>query len=394
MKLFKIFLSSFIFLVCVARSDNKLHAAILNAAIGDALGRVTEFVDTKPKIYDKFGPKGVQHLSQAMINHPITHMSVVPYTDDTVMSLIVFNTVAKGRHENHSLEQMLDTLAHQFADLFGKNKYIIDPLYDLRAHGLRNIKAGNELNILINHGEDQNSHWFYNRPEKDIITEAGCGSVMRAWPIGLIFADNLPMVIMLADAQSKITHRHPMARAACAAMAVGTACAYNNKSVDETVAAMIATAELFDSQELLYKKNAQKFFKTTALTADMIAEDQLLTSDMIRYAYDAARAQKVPNEILGINNKKLSNARSPKGYLLGWAADEAIAAAVYLFVRNADNPQHAIIEGVNTPGDSDSIASLAGALVGARTGIVFHDPDCFLLENKEQLDALGWSLQK
>jgi len=34
-----------------------------------------------------------------------------------------------------------------------------------------------------------------------------------------------------------------------------------------------------------------------------------------------------------------------------------------------DDAQKAIALGVNTPGDSDSIASLAGALVGARTGL-------------------------
>ena len=46
--------------------------------------------------------------------------------------------------------------------------------------------------------------------------------------------------------------------------------------------------------------------------------------------------------------------------LQGWAAHEAIAAAVYLFTRHADDPRAAILEGANTPGDSDSLATLAG----------------------------------
>jgi ADP-ribosylglycohydrolase len=55
--------------------------------------------------------------------------------------------------------------------------------------------------------------------------------------------------------------------------------------------------------------------------------------------------------------------------LRGWAAHEAIAAALYVFVRHPSEPRAAILEGANTPGDSDSIASIAGALVGARCGL-------------------------
>src|SRR5439155_17604489 len=57
------------------------------------------------------------------------------------------------------------------------------------------------------------------------------------------------------------------------------------------------------------------------------------------------------------------------GHSEAWAAHEAIAAAVYLFTRHPDDPRTAILEGANTPGDSDSIATLAGSLVGARAGL-------------------------
>lgn len=55
--------------------------------------------------------------------------------------------------------------------------------------------------------------------------------------------------------------------------------------------------------------------------------------------------------------------------LRGWAAHEAIAAATYVLARHPDDPRAAILEAANTPGDSDSIATLVGALVGARRGI-------------------------
>jgi ADP-ribosylglycohydrolase len=55
--------------------------------------------------------------------------------------------------------------------------------------------------------------------------------------------------------------------------------------------------------------------------------------------------------------------------LPGWAAHEAIAAAVYTFARHPDDPRAAMLEAANTPGDSDSLATLAGALTGCRAGL-------------------------
>jgi len=55
--------------------------------------------------------------------------------------------------------------------------------------------------------------------------------------------------------------------------------------------------------------------------------------------------------------------------LRSWAAHEAIAAGVYLLARHPEDTRTGIIEGANTPGDSDSIATIAGALLGARNGL-------------------------
>lgn len=54
---------------------------------------------------------------------------------------------------------------------------------------------------------------------------------------------------------------------------------------------------------------------------------------------------------------------------LGWAAHDAIAAATFVVLRHPDDPAAAILEGANSEGDSDSIATLAGALLGAKCGV-------------------------
>lgn len=61
--------------------------------------------------------------------------------------------------------------------------------------------------------------------------------------------------------------------------------------------------------------------------------------------------------------------------------------------RHPDDPRAAILEGANTPGDSDSIATLGGALVGARVGLAAIPTDWVRdIERSEVLLALAASV--
>lgn len=390
---------------------DRIAGAFLGGAIGDALGRVTEFTPSVNAIKEKFGSDGVTHFDDSMkIRIPGFLYPVIPYTDDTVMALLVAHCVLEMRRENSDVTGVMDKLAHSFANLFGATRYLIDPLFDLRAHGHTNQAASFRLQRYIGSGIPlKNPFWWYQDVEKSeahfieaISKEAGCGSVMRAWPIGIIFADDISLVKELADKQSCLTHRHPMARAASVALAVGISQALLQKSPDEVAHAMIEAAQEYEARELLYKKRSYKITLESTLSSSLIARDLLVTSDMLRYAFAMAKEGKTPEEVLGthnmVNNFSVSkNYRSKEGFLLGWAADEAVAAALYIFMRHHDDLQKALIEGVNTPGDSDSIASIAGALVGARTGVEllnYCEFDYSLLENLNQIKTLSTAIYK
>jgi ADP-ribosylglycohydrolase len=164
--------------------------------------------------------------------------------------------------------------------------------------------------------------WF----EAGAAEAGGCGSVMRAYPFGLVFAHDSTRVESWAAEHSKMTHRAPVALAACAAMSKGIAVALEAASATVAVDAMIEAASRYDAN-----------------TAAMIGE-----------AADRAQRGEDPEVVLA--------------RFLGWAAHEAIAAAVYVLLRQPDDPRRALLEAVNSPGDSDSIGTLVGALVGARCG--------------------------
>ncbi len=158
-------------------------------------------------------------------------------------------------------------------------------------------------------------------------TAGGCGSVMRAHPVGIRFAfADIEERAWWAVAQSLPTHRDPIALAASAALVEGVA-GFLHGSTDRLVFANMTSAA---------------------------ARHDFRTAGMMCRALDAAER--------GVDAEKVY------GHYQGWAAHEAIAAATFAAARHPGETVAAVLEAANTPGDSDSIASIAGALLGARNG--------------------------
>jgi ADP-ribosylglycohydrolase len=53
----------------------------------------------------------------------------------------------------------------------------------------------------------------------------------------------------------------------------------------------------------------------------------------------------------------------------GWIGEEALAIALYCFLKNPKDYEKTVIMAANTNGDSDSNASITGAISGAYNGI-------------------------
>jgi len=141
-----------------------------------------------------------------------------------------------------------------------------------------------------------------------------------------MFADELDRAEQWAAEHSKTTHRATSALAACAAMARGTAAVVQSLAPSEVLDAMTVAAARYDHE----------------------------TARILEHARQEAVAGVEPDHTLQ--------------QLLGWSASEAVAAAAYVFLRHADDFRAGVLEAANTPGDSDAIASLSGALIGARVG--------------------------
>ena len=200
------------------------------------------------------------------------------------------------------------------------------------------------------------------------IDAGGCGSVMRRHPFGLVFADDLEKAEKWAVEHSRLTHQDPIALASCAAMAVGTALALRQENPAVIVAEMIGAAQKYDHTDCRTVKKMRRAYEYAQMAHALMLKKSLAT------VYDALKNK----EFVALHTQVFHEFK-------GWGAHEAIAAALYLFALVPDDPDAAICLGVHTPGDSDSIASLAGALVGRRVLKKFNAQNIKDIEGRDRL---------
>jgi len=256
-------------------------------------------------IHERFGPTGVQGFE---LFWEESGNRFAPYTDDTQMAEQVFLALGETRRAGLDLDQAMQFLSLRFVE-WSKN-----PQGGHRAPGNACLAGCRAL--------ASGTSWREAGGEK----AGGCGSVMRAYPFGLFFYDDVARAEKWSVAHSKLTHRDPIALAACAAMAVGMAHAVQGVPMATSLASMLTVAGTYSPP----------------------------TKEMMRQAYLEAKQGVEP--VITLDR------------LRGWAAHEAIAATVYILARHPMSIQEALLEAVNTPGDSDSLGTLVGALLGARLG--------------------------
>ncbi len=283
--------------------ESQVTGAVLGAAIGDALGHPTEFLD-RAEIRARYGPAGIQGFDFSLRgNRP----GLARYTDDTQMAEIVLRALVDEGIGEARREPAMRAMGRGFAG------WLENPQGGHRAPGNSCMAGARRLRAGV--------PWR----EAGATDAGGCGSVMRAYPFGLL--PHPESAERWAVDHSFMTHGHPWALAACAAMAVGMAAELRGQAPDVVLSSMVDAASRHDQH----------------------------TARLVQEAVDAGLRGDDPEPVLDA--------------LPSWKADEAIAAGAFLLARYPDDFRAAVLQGANAPGDSDSIATLAGALLGARLGL-------------------------
>jgi ADP-ribosylglycohydrolase len=184
--------------------------------------------------------------------------------------------------------------------------------------------------------------------ESGLANSKGCGSAMRVATIGFLYRHDEARLYDVAEASGLITHRHPTA-----------------------IAASIGAAYLISL--VLNGAHDHDYLRKVMTFCDGISDE-----------FDAAILR--VGHVLGWGNEEAALDHIGQG----WTGEEAVALALYCVLRYPDDYVACVRRAANTNGDSDSIACIAGGIMGARLGLDAI-PASWIerCENRDDLFALG-----
>lgn len=227
------------------------------------------------------------------------------YTDDTQMSVAVAEALAAAG--DRDLETIMAAVREGFIAW---------------RHSPENDRAPGNTCLEGVSNMERGVHWS----ESGVPDSKGCGAAMRVAPIGYFYQNDPGRLKEIARATAICTHGHRTA-----------------------VAASVGAAYLV------------KLALDGILPEGMIPELLDFTSGMSK---EFEQAVGKVAECLGWADEEKALTHLGEG----WVAEEAVALALFCFLRHSNSFEATVIRAANTNGDSDSIAAIAGGISGAYLG--------------------------
>ncbi len=310
----------------LARSLGRYRGCMLGLAIGDALGAPVEFL-TLSEIRSRYGPEGIVDLD-AWRGHPAGS-----FTDDTQLSL----ATAVGLLSAFADEAERGS-SHVVGSLYGAYGAWLELQMDEREQR----GPGRTCLTALASGR-------IGTVSQPLNDSKGCGGVMRVAPIGLAFPADLAFRHGVEAAA--ITHGHPSGYLSAGLLA-------------EVV------ARLSDGEDLHAAVDA--------------ACNSLGAWEGHREALEAVHRAAT----LAVGPTPTQSAISALG--AGWVGEEALAIALFCALRFGSDFRAAVRAAANHDGDSDSTASICGAIVGTAYGAdVLPNPWIERVERRALLEDLA-----
>lgn len=305
---------------------NKISGAILNAALGDAWGYVTEFWS-----YDRI----LDELPEVP--------ELLKVSDDTQMAIYTMNaTLAIVRDLQKSDSNILeDKNIQDYARLVYVEehlKFAHDPDNN-RAPGMTCMSA---LSVL------ENGTPITGLEGSETNDSKGCGTIMRAPWIGLVNELTEEEIFALAVIQSQTTHGNPISWLVSGVAAVITRRMSKLEQVEDF--------DISSPYIVLQAKEIAVFFLETWLNFG-------------EYEYVSALIANLDNILSRWDEFLQFEGDHCEFFGQGWTADEALFTSIATASKFINEPFSAIQALVYTKGDSDSLATLAGSFLGALHGI-------------------------
>ena len=309
--------------------QERMYNCLLYGAYGDAFGADLEML-TIDEIRQQYGEHGKQVLAPTDT-----------ITDDTQMTLFTLEGLAlsQGKSMDERVQIMYESYLRWFNTQYGPGAidekiahvgelWKIDELYEMRAPGhacIDSLRSGNMGTLTRQFNES-----------------LGNGTVMRSAPFGFLISETPEYVFELSMRCAAITHGHREAQIAAGLFSL---IIYYLIETDKTLHDAIVDAMVF------YTNWREK----TSL--DRIAGDSynaLINGSRCAGQFKAFHSFDMPRNFW--NNISTS-----------WIAPHALGEAVFysMYLQDNDLLKKFAVHTSNVDGDSDTIASITGNIIGA-----------------------------
>ena len=368
----------------MGRYYNIFLGCIAGGAAGDALGFPVEYLRLS-EIVAHYGRQGVTSFEPGPNGKALI-------SDDTQMTLFTMDglTTAMRRVQQHRTDSpaevyidraYLDWYATQHPRMPYSRAFTSiysDPrLHTQRAPGRTSLSALKEQFRNPRNPRDEFDVGRRGTIEKPLNDSKTCGALMRSAPIGLMLnTDNYNLqadsVAKVAARCAAITHGHPISWLSAAFF-----------------------AELIN--RMMYRRPADPTLERIVVNSLYQVETQFLETPYLEeFSRQIEKAMQLAADgtlSIGACMKELGD---------GLNADSAIANAVYLLLHYQYDYPRAIHAAINRTGDSDTIGSVTGNLIGAWLGFeeiarqmdYLHKTEEYIQQNLEMYDLILDTVQR
>lgn len=231
----------------------------------------------------------------------------------------------------------------------------------LRDRAVAHVTVGEELLTCTKciHPGLQSLWQFHQAGDPARVTDDhdGCGAAVRVAPVGILFKSHRVDAIVAGAREASIsTHGGPLALAAAAATAAAVSASLDGAGAEEILAIAEQAAERAESQRR--------------------SSPGIVFGRAIRTVYDDLR--RMPR----LSAAEVAARHFPKDPLT--IVPLALALAMLM-----DSAEQAILLATNIGGDSDSVASIAGAILGARYRDTVNEEWATVVETINDLNLAG-----
>lgn len=297
------------------RERGRARGALAGLALGDALGMPTQSM-SRADIAARYGP--VTTLLDASADQPVAPgMPAGSVTDDTEQALMLARLIVDGHGSVDPLE-FADALEHWEADMVRRGS--ADLLGPSTKRALRRLRAGEP-------------------PEEAGRDGTTNGAAMRVAPVGIAVPMSRPGPLLdLVVQASRVTHNTSIGIAAAAAVAAAVSAGLDGASLTDALDAA-ERAAVAGSRRARWSAGGD------------VAARLRWARGWVRDLDDAALADAL-SDVVGTSV----------------AAQESVVAALALAEARGDDPAAALTLAAGLGGDTDTVAAMCGAVLGAVHG--------------------------